>query len=330
MSQNAKDTDNHIGRRLKLRDLQILASVAEHGSMAKAAAQLATTQPTVSQAIADLEDAVGVRLFDRSTQGVVPTVFGEILLKRGAEAFDALKQGMRDIEFHATSGTGDVWVGCREVQLLGFLPAVIQRLAQQHPKIIVHAMDVTVSDHVHLLQDRKLDLIVGGSVPLKQDNDLHAETLFEESFTVVTGEKNSWARRRKVALADLMDEGWLYGEPGNATQARISEAIVAKTGRLPRVATYTTSMNLRLALLASGNYISCIPSSVYRYGAQVKPVKALPVDMDLKLPVAIYTLKNRTLSPAVKLFIETAREVAKTMATDDEALIRPIRLKILK
>jgi DNA-binding transcriptional LysR family regulator len=150
MSQNAKDTDSHIGRRLKLRDLQILASVAQHGSMAKAAAQLATTQPTVSQAIADLEDAVGVRLFDRSTQEVVPTV---------------------------------------------------------------------------------------------------------------TGEKSPWARRRKVALADLMDEGWLYGEPGNATQARISETILAKTGRLPRVAMYTTSMNLRLALLASGDYISCIPGS---------------------------------------------------------------------
>ena len=73
MAQNAKDTDSHIGRRLKLRDLQILASVAQHGSMAKAAAQLSTTQPTVSQGIADLEDAVGARLFDRSTQGVVPT-----------------------------------------------------------------------------------------------------------------------------------------------------------------------------------------------------------------------------------------------------------------
>jgi DNA-binding transcriptional LysR family regulator len=316
MPQNAKDTDSHIGRRLKLRDLQILASVAQHGSMAKAAAHLATTQPTVSQAIADLEDAVGVRLFDRSTQGVVPTVFGEILLKRGAEAFDALKQGMRDIEFHATSGAGDVWVGCREVQLLGFMPAVIQRLARQHPKIIVHVTDVTVSEHIHYLQDRKLDLILGGSAPLNRDDDLHAETLFEESFTVVTGAQSPWARRRKVALAELMDEAWLYGEPNNATQARISAAIQAKTGRLPRVATYTTSMNLRLALLASGDYISCIPSSVYRYGAQVKPIKALPVDMDIKLPVTIYTLKNRTLSPAVKLFIETAREVAKTMATD--------------
>ena len=316
MPRNTIDSDNHIGRRIKLRDLQIMLSVAQFGSMAKAAAHLSTTQPTVSQAIADLEDAVGARLFDRSTQGVVPTVFGEILLKRGTEAFDALKQGMRDIEFHATSGAGDVWVGCREVQLIGFLPAVIQRLAQQHPKIIVHATDVTVSENIHRLQDRKLDLILGGSAPLKRDDDLHSETLFEESFTVVTGEKNPWARRRKVALVDLMDEGWLYGEPGNATQARISETILAKTGRLPRVAMYTTSMNLRLALLASGNYISCIPSSVYRYGAEVKPIKALPVDMDLKLPVAIYTLKNRTLSPAVKLFIETAREVAKSMAKD--------------
>ena len=316
MPRNTIDSDNHIGRRIKLRDLQIMLSVAQFGSMAKAAAHLSTTQPTVSQAIADLEDAVGARLFDRSTQGVVPTVCGEILLKRGTEAFDALKQGMRDIEFHATSGAGDVWVGCREVQLIGFLPAVIQPLAQQHPKIIVHATDVTVSENIHHLQDRKLDLILGGSAPLKRDDDLHSETLFEESFTVVTGKKNPWARRRKVALADLMDEGWLYGEPGNATQARISETILAKTGRLPRVAMYTTSMNLRLALLASGNYISCIPSSVYRYGAEVKPIKALPVDMHLKLPVAIYTLKNRTLSPAVKLFIETAREVAKSMAKD--------------
>jgi DNA-binding transcriptional LysR family regulator len=316
MSQNAKDTDSHIGRRLKLRDLQILASVAQHGSMAKAAAQLSTTQPTVSQAIADLEDAVGVRLFDRSTQGVVPTVFGDILLRRSAEAFDALKQGMRDIEFHASSGAGDVWVGCMEALLHGLLPAVIQRLAQQHPKIIVHATEVNPSENVHVLSERKLDLLIGRSTRAQGDDELHSETLFEDAFTVVTGENNPWARRRKVALADLMDEGWLYGEASNATQARISEIILAKTGRLPRVAMYTTSMNLRLALLASGDYISCIPGSVYRYGAAGRPIKALPTDMALKLPVAILTLKNRTLSPAVKLFIETAREVAKAMATD--------------
>ena len=90
----------------------------------------------------------------------------------------------------------------------------------------------------------------------------------------------------------------------------------ARVGGLPPIAVYTTSMNLRIELLASGNYVSCIPSSTYRYGAQRQPLKALPIDMGLKLPIALFTLKNRTVSPAVTLFIETAREVAKTVAEE--------------
>ena len=317
MRRNNADTDSHIGRRFKLRDLQILSSVAQFGSMAKAAAHLSTTQPTVSQAIADLEDVLGVRLFDRSTQGVVPTVYGDILLKSAMEAFDALKQGMRGIEFLATPGAGDVWIGCAEPTLHGFVPAVIQRLAQLHPKIVVHAADVNPAENeFQRLRDRRLDLMIGRSAMSQVDDDLHVEKLFEDSFSVVTAAHNPWARRRKVTLAELMNESWIFGEPGNATQALISDVFRAKCGGIPPISVYTTSMNLRLALLASGNYMSCIPSSTYRYGAQARSLKALPVDMGLKLPVNIFTLKNRTLSPVVKLFIENAREVAKSMAKD--------------
>src|SRR6266436_2885062 len=107
--------------------------------MAKAASHLGITQPTVSQAIADLEHAVGVRLLDRSPRGVVPTIYGDIFLKRGIEAFDALKQGMRDVESLLSEGTGDIWIGSAETWLAGFVSAIIQRLAQRHPKIVVHA-----------------------------------------------------------------------------------------------------------------------------------------------------------------------------------------------
>ena len=304
--QNNADADSHIGRRLKLRDLQILSSVAKFGSMAKAATHLSTTQPTVSQAIADLEDVLGVRLFDRSTQGVVPTVYGDILLKSATEAFDALKQGMRGIEFLATPGAGDVWIGCAEPTLHGFVPAVIERLAKLHPKIVVHAADANPAENQFLrLRERSMDLMIGRSSMSHVDDDLHVENLFDESFCVVTGADSPWALRRKVELAELMDESWIFGEPENTTQALISEVFRAKTGGLPPIKVYTTSMNLRLALLASGNYMSCVPSSTYRYGAQGRPLKALPVDMGLKLPMAMFTLKNRTLSPVVRLFIET-------------------------
>jgi DNA-binding transcriptional LysR family regulator len=247
----------------------------------------------------------------------VPTVYGDRLLKSAIEAFDALKQGMRDIEFLATPGAGNVWIGCAEPTLHGFVPAVIQRLAQLHPKIVVHAADVNPAENeFSQLRNRRLDLMIGRSAMSHADEDLRVENLFEESFSVVTAAHNPWARRRKVALGELMNESWIFGEPGNTTQALISEVFRARGGGIPPISVYTTSMNLRLALLASGNYISCIPSSTYRYGAQARLLKALPVDMGLKLPIAIITLKNRTLSPVVQLFIESAREVAKSMTKD--------------
>ena len=73
-------------------------TVAQHGSMAKAAVQLGVSQPAVSEVIADLEHALGVRLLDRSPQGVEPTMYGNALLKRSIAVFDELKQSVRDIE----------------------------------------------------------------------------------------------------------------------------------------------------------------------------------------------------------------------------------------
>ena len=92
---------DRIGRRIKLRDLHVLQAVLEAGRMSKAAEQLAVSVPVVSKAIADLEHTVGVRLLDRSPQGVEATVYGRALLNRSRAAFDELKQGVNEIEFLA-------------------------------------------------------------------------------------------------------------------------------------------------------------------------------------------------------------------------------------
>src|SRR5262245_14671336 len=88
-----------VDRRLKLRELQVLSVVVESGSMVKAAGQLGLSQPAVSAAIANLEEALGVRLLDRGPRGVEPTIYSQALLKRGRIAFDELRQGLRDIDF---------------------------------------------------------------------------------------------------------------------------------------------------------------------------------------------------------------------------------------
>src|SRR5215813_837961 len=106
------DWENHIGRRLRLRDLHVFAKVVQLGSMAKAASQMRVTQPAISQVIADLEHALGVSLLERSPQGVTPTIYGEALMKGRDAAFDNLRQTIKQIDFLANPKAGEVRIGC--------------------------------------------------------------------------------------------------------------------------------------------------------------------------------------------------------------------------
>jgi DNA-binding transcriptional LysR family regulator len=129
------DWESQIGRRLKLRDLHVFSTVVQHGSMAKAARHLGVSHPAVSEVIADLEHALGVRLLDRSAQGIEPTIYGDALLKRSVAVFDELKQSIRDIEFLSDATTGEVRIGSMEGPWFTLLPDAIRRFSQQYPRI---------------------------------------------------------------------------------------------------------------------------------------------------------------------------------------------------
>src|SRR5437660_5964432 len=108
------DPEDRTLRRLKLADLRLLHAVVQWGGMAKAAAHLNISQPAVSKAIAALEHTLGVRLLERHSQGVEPTVYGRALLKGGIAVFDELKQSLKQIEFLADPTAGELRIGCTE------------------------------------------------------------------------------------------------------------------------------------------------------------------------------------------------------------------------
>ena len=107
------DWSDRIGRRIRLRDLHVVLAVAEAGSMAKASQKLAISHPVVSKTISDLEHTLGVKLFDRTSQGVEVTSYGAALLKCGVNVFDEMRQGLKQIEFLTDPTSGELAVGCR-------------------------------------------------------------------------------------------------------------------------------------------------------------------------------------------------------------------------
>jgi DNA-binding transcriptional LysR family regulator len=320
-----KKGGERIERRVKLHDLRVLMSVVERGSMAKAAESLATSQPAISRAIADLEHSLGVCLLDRGPRGIVPTPYGHALIRRGIAIFDELKQGVQDIEFLADPTAGEVRIAAPIGWGAGLVATVIDRLARRYPRVVCH---LTVCDYpltTLALERREVDLVVERVVmPLAEDH-LRAEVLFADSVFVIAASGNAWVRRRKIRLADLMNEPWALPPPGESGLVR--NAFRAAGLEVPRPAMVTTTGVARIALVAKGRFLAIASESVLRFGGWEGAIKVLPIDLATKAgAVGIITLKNRTLTPVAQLFIDCAREVAKPIAMTRRRQLQKVRI----
>jgi DNA-binding transcriptional LysR family regulator len=308
--------ESRLGRRFRVRDLYVLSMVVKCGGMAKAARQLSMTQPSVSLAIANLEHMLGVRLLDRNSRGTEPTIYANAILKRSVAVFDELKQTVKDVGFLADPTTGELKIGCAESIAATVLPRFIERFSERYPRVVVHVDDVPppVMDDSGL-RDRKFDLIFARQPPSppgdRATGDLNLEYLFEDPLIIAAGLRSRWARRRKIDLAELIDEPWILPPPDSWNYVRMAEACRLRGLDVPTVRLSGFSTHLASHFVANGPFLTTCARSVARFCS----LKVLPVNLPNRpWLLTIATLKNRTLSPVVERFVECAREVSKTLA----------------
>src|SRR5258705_4515272 len=120
----------HISRGLKLRHLNVLLAVAQWGNMARAAEHLAISQPTVSKAIADLENTLGVRLLDRRPRGLELTLYGRAFLKRSIAIFNDLGTSVTELESLADPTAGELRIGTTVAMAAGLVYTIVDRLSR--------------------------------------------------------------------------------------------------------------------------------------------------------------------------------------------------------
>jgi DNA-binding transcriptional LysR family regulator len=280
--------------------------------MGKAAERLAISQPSVSKAIADLEHAIGVRLLDRTATGVAPTAFGLALLKRSMGAFDELRQGIKDLESLADPTVGEVRIGCPEAIASGLLVKVLDQFSSQYPRVKVRVSTAdNMMQELWQVRERQVDLLLGAITKLFAEDDLEAEVLYNDRPFIVSGSHNRWASRRKVKLEELLGEPWLL--PGEGFFQ--AETFQSEGFTVPKFGVTSYSVYQRLLLLTTGRFIGLLSGSVLRFSpAEQLSLSILPVDFSHRTwPVAIVTLKNRTISPVVQTFIDCIRDVAKPL-----------------
>ena len=299
-------------RRLSLRDLRIFLAVVERGNLAKAASSLSISRPVVSKSVANLERVLGVRLLDRSPQGIAPTNYGYALIRRGTAMFDELRHSLDEIRHLAAPGSGELRIGASEYMAAGLVSYVVNRLSRRFPAL---HFQVELDGTIGKLRERKIELVVTRLLSPQVDPDLQAEVLFHERVYVAAGPTNKHVGRRRIAVRELIAEPWILAPPEVVEGSPLVEAFRAAGHSLPPATVLGLSLPLRNGLLATGRFLTIVPGSVLRFGAERVLLKTLPVDVpDWRLPVAILTLRDRSLTPLANVFIEEVRAAVGTMS----------------
>jgi DNA-binding transcriptional LysR family regulator len=305
-------------RRLKLRDLDILTTLIDAGTMGKAASRLNISQPAVSKAVAELEAALGVRLVDRGRRGITPTPFGLALQKRSVAIFNDLRQGVQDIDFLSDPTTGEIRIGTTDPIMVAIASPIIDLLSRKYPRMFFHVVTGDTATLYRDVTDRNIELAICRMIGPLPD-ELAAEILFHDSFAVTTSAKNPLTRRRKLTLAELADEPWTLYPSDSFFGTVVAQAFRANGHEPPRLTVATLSFSAQMELLATGRFLTVLPSFMLRVPSPNLPLKALPVALpNARMPIGIITLKNRTLTPLAQLFIDTVRAFAKPLAKSQQ------------
>jgi DNA-binding transcriptional LysR family regulator len=308
---------SQISQRIKLRQLNVFIAVVECGSMARAAEHLAISQPVISKMIASLEQTLGFPLLERSRLGVEPTLYGKALLKRSIALGNDLRSSVDELKSLADPTMGELRIGSTEPVMAGLLPTIVDRLSRRYPRLALHIIE----DEPPELQDRHLrnhdiDLMIGRLPSPTPAADTDVQVLLHESGVVVAGLNNPWVRRRKIRLADLVNERWCLPPRDSFPGGWIANAFHASGLEVPRASVTVYSILMQSALLSSGRFLSFLPATMLRFSTKRLAMKVLPVKMPVQMwPIGIVTLKGRTPNPAQGLLIDCAREVANPFAT---------------
>jgi DNA-binding transcriptional LysR family regulator len=295
---------------MELRHLRAFVTVAESRSFSKAARHLYVSQPPLSRHIRQLEEELGVTVFERTPSGVTLTREGTLLLER-ARTVLAEANAFLELASRAKVGAANPL----KVGMARGLCEVVNRirldLANRHPEIAIEGIDMASSLQYDALREKSID--VGVSRHVADDPAVEYEPLFEEHFVVVVSEQSPLAKHKSLTLKQLANQPLLLHDRAWAALSHDKIlALYSAAGVMPHAITLHAEPGEQASMLAvaSGQGIAlALRSPLSRSYVQVNDVAAVPLDEpDAVLQVQVAWRRGAISSPTQE-FLRSARVV---------------------
>lgn len=241
---------------ISLRQLRIFLAVAEHHGFSRAGCVIGLTQSAMSHSISELENELGIRLFDRTTREVLLTKEGEDLSVELRRLLSELETTLSNARSRGEQQRGLVHVATSPTISAGIMPGCILRALNKHPQINMIIHDQVQQKTIQMIQNGEVDfgVIVEPSLP----PDLYTETVLEEPFCLVVPENAQIAQLATVKWSDLQNEELVLLDYASGSRPLIDN-VFARHRVTPHIVQELGHVSTIFRILQSGIGVSVIP-----------------------------------------------------------------------
>jgi DNA-binding transcriptional LysR family regulator len=300
-----------VRSRLKTRQIVLLLQLYDQRSVLRAAQLAGMTQPAASKMLGELEESLGVKLFERHARGVQPTWYGEILVRHARSAMVEMDRAHDEIMALKSGLSGQASIGTVTNPGTHLVPSVIAATKESHPRILISVeMDFSRPLVAKLLEGH-LDFVVGRILDPEGAESLNFEPLTDEPHSIIAGAAHPLARTKGLVIEDLLELGWIMQGSGSVLRSRLNSMLHEKGLGHPKNVVETSALPVTLALLQITNMIAVLPEQAVLPYCAAGLVTILPVDLGVKMDAfGIITRRDHPLSPGAEVVLKLLRKTA--------------------
>jgi DNA-binding transcriptional LysR family regulator len=301
--------------RLKTRQLMLLIAICDEGNIHRAAEILKISQPAASKLLKDLEDVLGVSLFDREPRGMRPTWYGEALIRHARIALSSLAEAGSELEALKTGRFGEVSIGAITAPALTLLPGVLSSLGREHPGLRVHLTVESSDVLLDLLTQGKLDIMIGRLFDTHANANLSYERLADEPVCAVSRPDHPLLGNPALTLKHLERAAWIVPPLGSVLRHRFELMFQEGGCGIPSHLIETSSILFMTKMLQQSDFLAVVPIEVARYYGSYGMLAVLPVQLSCTMDAfGIILRTDWLLSPAAKVVLHALQSTTQATA----------------
>lgn len=300
-----------IRARLKTRQLLLLVALDEEGNIHRAAEVLAMTQPAASKLLKDLEDVLGVPLFERLPRGMRPTVYGEAMVRHARTALASLNQAHDEVQELKAGRFGQVSVGTITTPGIMLLPHAIARVKQVHPSLRVSVQIENSDVLMERMAQGRMDILVARLFAQHDKTAVRFEALAEEPVVAIVRPGHPLLGVHRLTLRDLASWGWIVPPEGSVLRHRFDLMFREEGLEVPSNLIESSALLFVTKMIGQGDMVGVVAGDVGRYYASHNLVAVLPIDLPCHMDAfGLITRTDRPLSPAARVMLGAIKGAA--------------------